>query len=92
MLRQVPEVAHAAISSASQPQLAGKRILVADDNATNRRILTLQTAKWVWWCTTPSRPGTLHRLIRALRLAAEIVDMQYARHDRGARHAEARCK
>ncbi len=29
-----------------QPALAGKRILVVDDNATNRRVLALQAGKW----------------------------------------------
>ncbi len=29
-----------------QPALQGKRVLIVDDNATNRRILTLQTQKW----------------------------------------------
>ncbi|MDD2922593.1 MAG: GAF domain-containing protein, partial [Anaerolineales bacterium] len=29
-----------------QPELNGKRILIVDDNATNRQILNLQTAKW----------------------------------------------
>ncbi len=29
-----------------QPELSGKRLLVVDDNATNRRVLALQTAKW----------------------------------------------
>jgi CheY-like chemotaxis protein len=30
----------------AQPELAGKRLLVVDDNATNRRVLVLQTGKW----------------------------------------------
>ncbi|HEY2560136.1 MAG TPA: GAF domain-containing protein [Caldimonas sp.] len=29
-----------------QPELQGKRILVVDDNATNRRVLSLQASKW----------------------------------------------
>jgi GAF domain-containing protein/CheY-like chemotaxis protein len=29
-----------------QPGLAGKRVLVVDDNATNRKVLALQSAKW----------------------------------------------
>ena len=29
-----------------QPDLRGKRVLIVDDNATNRRILTLQTQRW----------------------------------------------
>ncbi len=29
-----------------QPDLGGKRVLVVDDNATNRKVLTLQTGKW----------------------------------------------
>jgi signal transduction histidine kinase/CheY-like chemotaxis protein len=30
----------------TQPGLQGRRLLIVDDNATNRRVLTLQTGKW----------------------------------------------
>lgn len=36
---------HPAINK-DQPELRGKRLLIVDDNATNRRILTLQTQSW----------------------------------------------
>ena len=29
-----------------QPELAGRRVLVVDDNATNRRVLAVQATKW----------------------------------------------
>jgi signal transduction histidine kinase/CheY-like chemotaxis protein len=29
-----------------QPEMQGKRLLIVDDNATNRRVLVLQTGKW----------------------------------------------
>ncbi|AFZ20057.1 GAF domain-containing protein [Allocoleopsis franciscana] len=45
-------IAHAVYSSTptdldvAQPQLEGKRLLIVDDNATNRKILTLQGKSW----------------------------------------------
>ena len=40
-----------------QPELQGKRVLVVDDNATNRRVLALQTREVGHACrATPSRP------------------------------------
>jgi signal transduction histidine kinase/DNA-binding response OmpR family regulator len=41
----------------TQPELSGRRILVVDDNATNRRVLSLQTGKWGMQareCETPA--------------------------------------
>jgi signal transduction histidine kinase/DNA-binding response OmpR family regulator/tetratricopeptide (TPR) repeat protein len=40
-----------------QPGLAGKRILVVDDNATNRRVLTLQATKWGMHARDTESPG-----------------------------------
>ncbi len=48
---------HAATSSGRSPALSGKRMLVVDDNATNRRVLALQTAQVGHGArATPSRP------------------------------------
>ncbi|MBC7705302.1 MAG: GAF domain-containing protein [Rhodoferax sp.] len=41
-----PPQAHRRDFIGQQPALAGKRMLVVDDNATNRKVLALQAAKW----------------------------------------------
>ena len=44
-VQPAPGPAQAPLKGA-QPQLAGARLLIVDDNPTNRRILTLQARKW----------------------------------------------
>jgi len=58
-----------------QPQLAGKRILVVDDNATNRRILALQTAKWGMVVQDTEFPEQALQMLQAAAYDLAIVDM-----------------
>jgi len=63
--------------SSLQPALKSKRVLIVDDNATNRRILKLQTKKWGMLPRTTKSPRQAIRWIRAgdpFDLA--ILDMQ----------------
>jgi GAF domain-containing protein/DNA-binding response OmpR family regulator/anti-sigma regulatory factor (Ser/Thr protein kinase) len=80
----------------AQPALAGKRLLVVDDNATNRRILALQTAKWgMQVADTGSPTQALRWLSDGAAFDAAIVDMhmpevdgvELARRIRAAGHA-----
>jgi CheY-like chemotaxis protein len=59
----------------AQPQLAGKRILVVDDNATNRRILALQMAKWGMAVHDTEHPAQALEMLQAQAFDLAIVDM-----------------
>ncbi|HJU23813.1 MAG TPA: GAF domain-containing protein [Casimicrobiaceae bacterium] len=65
-----------------QPALSGKRLLVVDDNATNRRVLTLQTSKWgMVPLVTESPHEALRWLDEGKTFAAVIVDMHMPEMD-----------
>ncbi len=58
-----------------QAALKGKRILVVDDNATNRRILALQTAKWGMVVQDTEAPEQALAMLKAAAYDLAIVDM-----------------
>ncbi len=59
-----------------QPQLVGKRVLIVDDNPTNRRILSLQAESWGMIPTTvASGPEALACVCRGDPLDLAILDM-----------------
>jgi CheY-like chemotaxis protein len=62
---------------AQAPQLAGKRLLIVDDNATNRQILTLQAQSW-GMLTQAAQSGSeaLEWLSRGEKFDIAILDMQ----------------
>ena len=45
LVEEAPAPTHPYLDS-SQPYLVGKRMLIVDDNATNRSILALQAQSW----------------------------------------------
>jgi CheY-like chemotaxis protein len=58
-----------------QPALKGKRVLVVDDNATNRRILALQAAKWGMVAIDTDAPEEALPLLQQQRFDLAILDM-----------------
>ncbi len=65
-----------------QPQVAGKRLLIVDDNATNRRILTLQTRSWgMLPRDAASGPEALEWIRQGEPFDIAILDMQMPEMD-----------
>ncbi len=65
-----------------QPNLEGRRVLIVDDNATNRRILTLQTQAWGMIPTETGLPSDALALIRQGEpFDLVILDMQMPEMD-----------
>ncbi len=65
-----------------QSELQGKRLMVVDDNATNLRILTLQTQKWGTHTTAFSTPlDALKALDAGQRFDLAILDMHMPEMD-----------
>jgi PAS domain S-box-containing protein len=59
------------------PQLTGKRLLIVDDNATNRRILALQAQSWGMLVqTAEGGPAALDGLRRGETFDLGVLDMQ----------------
>jgi signal transduction histidine kinase/DNA-binding response OmpR family regulator/HPt (histidine-containing phosphotransfer) domain-containing protein/methyl-accepting chemotaxis protein len=79
-----PEVTSAAYDylHETQPNLAGKRVLIVDDNETNRRILTLQTESWgMVPRTTASAGEALSWLRSGEQFAVGLLDMEMPEMD-----------
>ncbi|QQS37703.1 MAG: response regulator [Ignavibacteriales bacterium] len=66
----------------STNQLKGKKILVVDDNETNRKILTAQTEQWGMKCTTVQSPSKAIEVLKGDSLYdAAILDFQLPEMD-----------
>ena len=61
----------------TQPDLRGKRVLIVDDNDTDRRVLTLQTEKWGMFSSDTASPAEALAWIRQGEpFDVALLDMQ----------------
>lgn len=66
----------------NEPALSGQRVLIVDDNETNRRLLTLQTESWEMIPSTAvSGPEALQWLQQGQTFDIAILDMQMPEMD-----------
>jgi len=76
---RVPEATHAQVRPALQgeaPELRGRSVLVVDDNATNRRILTLQAQGWGMQARATGSPEeALEWVRRGARFDLAVLDL-----------------
>ncbi|MGZ9233879.1 MAG: GAF domain-containing protein, partial [Anaerolineales bacterium] len=79
---KVPERRTTRATKGIQSALNGKRVLIVDDNATNRRILTLQTKKWGMIPRESEHPQeALEWLKEGEQFELAILDMQMPEMD-----------
>lgn len=65
-----------------QPQLTGKRVLIVDDNATNRQIVRLQTQSWGMVTEeSDTAKRALERIARGEKYDLAILDIQMPEMD-----------
>ncbi len=64
-----------------QPNLEGRRVLIVDDNATNRRILTLQTQAWGMSTQDTDTPSEALLWIKEESFDVVVLDMQMPEMD-----------
>jgi signal transduction histidine kinase/DNA-binding response OmpR family regulator/putative methionine-R-sulfoxide reductase with GAF domain len=81
-LAEMPQATARRSFAGEQPALAGKRLLIVDDNATNRKILSLQTARWGMLPRDTEFPAQALEWMRACeRFDLAIVDMHMPEMD-----------
>jgi CheY-like chemotaxis protein len=81
-VQAAPELIKRAHLNSEQPHLHGRRLLVVDDNATNRRILLLQTQAWGMQTRAAESPAeALDWIRRGDQFDLAILDFQMPEMD-----------